>query len=345
MSKVPRISLFDAAPPVELPNVQPSDHSCKRCFENRTCMLYAYSETEVKDLPSVRKSHGELMAKFTGQLLRGDLDYFRKWDRLIDLEAHATGGNVAPAWLVDSQIREKATGESISSLVYDGVSPNVDGSGVLLRFRRAANFQVKLDSLSIAKGSHVLISTDGNAFDDSQSDPKLEYINTQRERKKFRHHMNVIRGFMEEARSDKLIVSAKREDLDRIRDMCNRYKKNSNDDDQSALMFRVDKDNSAVGIGTLRQNLINLFTADRALNCISELSKLDIARQHRLPRLRNFIVRLEAPSFGPSDDSALFSSAGPKIPGCDLEVLSKEFYSLNHDQQSAVRKVNTGRTR
>jgi hypothetical protein len=338
-----RVTLFEAAPAVELPEVQPSDHSCKRCFENRTCMLYANSETEKSDLTGVRKSHGELMTKFTGQLLPGDLDYFRKWDRLIDMEAHASVGNIATAWLVDSQSREKATGESISSLVYDGASPSQEGSGVLLRFRRATDFcsQVKLSSLSIGKGSHVVISTDGNAFDDSQSDPKLEYMNTQRERKKFRHHMNVIRGYLQEARSDEVVISAKREDLDRVRHMCSRYKKFSNDDGQSALMFRVDKDNSAVGIGTLRQNLINLFTADHARSSKEELSKLDVARQRRLPRLRDSIVRLEVPSFGSTDDSLLFRAAGPRIPGCDLQDLSKEFQTLNQDQQSAVRKVRT----
>lgn len=305
-------------------------------------MLYANSETEAKDLSGVRKSHGELMAKFTGQLLPGDLDYFRKWDRLIDMEAHASVGNIATAWLVDSQKREKATGESLSSLVYDGASPSQEGSGVLLRFRRSSDFlnQTKLESISIGKGSQVVISTDGNAFDDSQSDPKLEYTNTQREQKKFRHHMNVIRGYLEEAKADEVVVSAKREDLDRVRHMCSRYKKFSNGAGQAALMFRVDKDNSAVGIGTLRQNLINLFTADYARNSKEVLSKMDVAMQRRLPRLRDFIVRLAPPSFGQRDDALLFRAGGPTIPGCDLQDLAQEFERLNQDQQGAVRKVN-----
>ena len=188
------------------------------------------------------QSHRELLKKFTACLQRDDIEYFRKWDRLIDLEAHATVGNIATAWLVDSSEREKKTGETISSLVYDGASPSVQGSGALLRFRRSATSisDNNLDTLSIGKGSHVVISTDGCVFDDSQSDPKLEYMNTQSERKKFRHHMHIVRGFLEEATANDVVVSAQREDLDRIREMCSRFKKQPGGDAGAFLTFRLD---------------------------------------------------------------------------------------------------------
>lgn len=305
-------------------------------------MLYAISEIELKDVSGVKRTHRELLSKFTGQLRLEDLDYFRKWDRLIDLEAHATLDSIATAWLLHSGEREQITGETMSSLVYDGASPGIEGSGALLRFRRSPNFRTKtqLDSLSIGKGSHVVVSTDGRVFDDSQSDLKPEYINTQRERKKFRHQMCVVRGFLEEASSDEVIISAKREDLDRVRELCNRFKKFSGDDAESTLRFRVDKDNSAVGIGTLRQNLINFFTADHARNSNEELTPLENTRQRRLPRLRDFIVRLDAPSFGPIDDKILFRARVQELPGCNIEALSEEFRILNEDQQKAIRKVS-----
>ncbi len=309
-------------------------------------MLYARSEIEISGNTGVRRSHVALLNKFTGQLKPGDLDYFRKWDRLIDMEAHATQDYIATAWLLNSREREMITGETISSLLYDGASPSSDGSGALLRFRRAASSfnQTQLDSLSIGKGSHVIISTDGSVFEDSQSDPKLEYINTQRERKKFRHQMCVVQGFLEEASADEVIISAKRDDLDRVRGMCNRFKKFSGDGAESALTFRVDKDNSAIGIGTLRQNLINLFTSDHARNSNQELTQLETSRQRRLPRLRDFIVRLDPPSFGPFDDRTIFRAVGPSIPGCKLEALSDEFHKLNGDQKDAIRKVRPEET-
>jgi DNA replication factor Dna2 len=339
--KQQKVFLLQPAPPVELPEVQPSERSCARCFENRTCMLYARSETEVDDRSGVRQSHGELLAKFTGMLVGDDLEYFRKWDRLIDLDADATVGNAATAWLVDSHTRETTTGQAISSLVYSGPAPSPEGSGILLRFKRASlsPSQAKLDRLSIGIGSHVVVSTDGSIFDDSQSDPKLEYLNTQRERKKFRQRMNVVRGFLKVATSDEIFVSANREDLDRLQDIQGRFSKLSIDDGNSPLLFRVDKDDSAVGIGTLRQNLINMFTADARKGSNEDPTPLEVAVRRRLPRLRNFVVRLEPPSFRTISDATLFQAIGPPIPGCDPQMLSQEFHALNSDQQDAVRKV------
>jgi len=308
-------------------------------------MLYARSETDIDDRSGVKHTHGELLAKFTGQLQEDDLQYFRKWDRLIDLEAHASTGNTASVWLVDSQTREATTGETISSLVYKRTTRSPEGSGVLLHFMRdrsSSLHQANLDRLAIGIGSHVVISTDGNIFDDSQSDPKLEYMSTQRKRKKFRQRMNVVRGFLKVATTTEIIIAASQEDLDRLEDLQDRYTKFSIGDDGDAdshLLFRVDKDNSAVGIGTLRQNLINLFTAD-AQKGKEEPTPLDVAIQRRLPRLRNFIVRLAPPSFLTIDDSDLFQQPmGPPIPGCDPRLLFQEFQSLNQDQQDAVRKV------
>ena len=71
-------------------------------------MLYAASENESS---TVRDSHKNLMSKFTGHLKEDEIAYFRKWDRLIDLEAHASNRNVATSWLKDSQRLEKEKGE------------------------------------------------------------------------------------------------------------------------------------------------------------------------------------------------------------------------------------------
>jgi len=281
------------------------------------------------------------MSKFTAQLQHGDIEYFQKWDRLIDLEAHATVGSISRSWLVDSQVRENVTGESVSSLMYDRALPEPYGSGVLVFFRKVvgSHHQPDMDCIAIGKGSHIVISTDGNIFDDSQSDPKLQYENTQREQKRFRHHMNVLRGFLHEVNKEGILVAVNHEDLGRIRDMCNRYKKLALDDGHTELLFRADKDNTAVGVGTLRQNLINLLTADHARSSKEKPTQLDIARQRLLPRLRDLVIRLTPPAFTSITDESLFCGAGPMLPGCDLSVLSEEFQLLNLDQQHAVRKV------
>ena len=293
-------------------------------------MLYAATVTDRSDPSwSIRTSHSELMSKFTGHLIEEDIKYFRDWDRLIDLEAHAMNNNLAVPWLTESQTREKETGESVSSLVYDRPEP-LQGSRVLMVFRRSekSHNQSSLDSLSLSRGCHVVISTDGTSFDGSQSDPKGR-------RRRSRHRMHIVRGIMEQSDKAQLFISARREDLERIRDLVGRHQKLSASD----LLFRVDKDKSPVGIGTLRQNLITFFTADYKRSEGEELSQTAKSQQRRLPWLRDVVVRLRTPSFDDKTSESLFRGGGPNIPGCNLQVLSNEFAKLNPDQQKAVEKV------
>lgn len=75
-------------------------------------------------------THGKLIRHFTDHLTPSDLKYFRKWDRLIDLERHATKYEVAKkSWLFDSHEMESGNmsntsggGGCISSLVLDELS-------------------------------------------------------------------------------------------------------------------------------------------------------------------------------------------------------------------------------
>lgn len=335
-----KIKLLDA-PPADLPQLLNSDYSCKRCFENRSCMLYAASETEKIDRTGVKKTHGELMSKFAGRLSHEDLAFFRKWDRLIDLEAHASVSSIATAWLQESEHREIHSGETVSNLTFVGVHQNTSGSRVLLRFKRSTPEvfgEEKKDSLAISKGSHVVVSTDGSSFADSQSDPQIEYMNTQRQRKKFRHHMNVVRGYLEVMDGDDILISGKLEDQDRIENIVRKYNQRSDSTNDCNLKFRIDKDNAAVGVGTLRQNLINLFTGDYSRGEKEEPSQIEIARQRLLPRLRKIIVEMKPPTFQRMDDIEMFSQKHSS-PGCLPMMLRNEFRDLNEDQQNAVRKV------
>jgi hypothetical protein len=307
-------------------------------------MLYAAIEHDAADPTSaVRQSHNELLSKFTGQLKDDDLAYFRDWDRLVDLEADAGKSSVATPWLVDSCDREKEKGESVSALVYDRGEPS-DGSRLLIAFRRSAQSQLKapLNSLSLSKGCRVIVSTDGTSLDSSQSESTAPNSKLHRTRSKFKHQMHVIRGTLERVDADGLFVSAGRDDLDRVRGLVARHRnlsENSSDSGSSQLLFRMDKDNSSVGIGTLRQNLINLFTADYARKEGEELSKTDLAKRRLLPWLRDVVVRLQPPSFDAKPQESFFNCPSSCIPGCDMRQLSSEFSHLNSDQQNAVSKV------
>jgi DNA replication ATP-dependent helicase Dna2 len=310
-------------------------------------MLYAAAETRNKTDPNwlTGRSHADLLAKFTGNLQESDMEYFRKWDRLIDLEADASSRNMATAWLTDSHSREKERGESVSGLVFDHPepSPTQEGSRLLIAFRRGGSSpsQAPFQKIALSRGCHVIISTDGTSLvDSSHSDTPTP---SPRRPKRFRHQMHIVRGIVEKVENEKLFVMARREDLERIRDLVTRHRKfceKNGGEAYSPLPFRFDKDTSSVGIGTLRQNLINFLTADFSRKEVEQMSQASVAKQSRLPKLRDIVVRLASPKFDlrVTPDS-IFRAVGPEIPGCDMDTLSAEYSRLNPDQQQAVIKV------
>jgi hypothetical protein len=310
-------------------------------------MLYAAAEVEDPKDPNweVGRTHGDLVDKFTGNLQESDISYFREWDRLIDLEADASSRNMATAWLTDSRDREREKGESISSLVFDHPepSPTKEGSHVLIAFRRSesSHSQTSLESMALTRGCQIIISTDGTSLDDC-SQSLQSTTGSRRPRKKFRHQMHIVRGYVHGIHAEKIFVLARREDLERIRDLLKRYKIfcSKNDGQEYQLFFRVDKDNSSVGIGTLRQNVINFLTADSARTKTEQLSQASVAKKSRLPKLRDIIIRLDSPHFDLGiTPASLFNVFGPSIPGCEMRSLSVEFVRLNPDQQKAIVKV------
>lgn len=333
-------------PPADLPEVMSNSHSCQRCYVNRECILYAASETNNKNDPDwlTGRSHADLLVKFTGKLQESDLEYFRKWDRLIDLEADASSRNIAASWLTESHICEQENGESVSCLVFDHPEPSrtEESSHVLIAFHRAKSSptQAPFDKIALSSGCHIIVSTDGTSLVDSLGADTPTLSN--RRTTKFRYQMHVVRGIVEEVQGEKLLVMTRREELERIRDLVLRHRNfcEKNGEPYSELQFRFDKDTSSVGIGTLRQNLINFLTADFADGKDENLSQANAAKKIRLPKLRDAVIGFASPRFDlrvPMD--SIFHACCPPIPGCDMDTLSAEFYRLNPDQQQAVTKV------
>ena len=319
---------------------------CKKCYANRECMLYAATErlsaTPHSNL-DIERTHRDLLSTYTSHLNQEDLTYFNDWDRLIDLEADATSHNVATAWLLESARRESDTGESVSALVFEISESSFSGIGEsssLIAFRRSTTSatQTPFSSLGLTPGCQVIVSTDGTSFH-SADQPYQP-----RPRQMFRHHMHVIRGSLERVEEDRILVQASKDDLDRIRKLCFRFNAFHTHNEMNCrpeCLFRIDKDNISMGIGTLRQNLLNLFTGDRLKPGTKDDSDVNPRMSGRLQWLRDIVVRLRAPEFDKSSASSLFScqKTSLNIPGCDLESLAFEYAEMNPDQRAAVEKV------
>lgn len=311
--------------PLELPDLIHDDFSCRKCYSNRECFTYDAAKCFADE-----KEQTELGSAFTKHLKKDELEYFLKWDRLINLEVHSEGSNIARSWLLGSEEFENDAAACISSLVFDAEKtkcPTVNmedhsGGWIVAFFSR--NVPGPLAD-SLPDGTRVVLSMDVTTLQLS-SKKKWNTIT--------RPQMHVARGDVCELNQNHIGLRLSRDDLLRIEKLASNTL-------PSKLHFRLDRDIGATGVGTLRQNLINLLSGDKKTN--SEPGTT--VEGSRLPRLRDLLLKLEAPVF--DDDwkvemmfqRPLSSPSVAKVPSCDLATLELEFGTLNLDQQSAVRKV------
>ena len=204
--------------------------------------MYASSSSD--SVAQLHTGHRRLSLHFTSHLTNEDLDYFRKWDRLIDLEKHANSKDSAiKSWLIEAREKESSDGNCISSLLLDESNIMALASSkeerISLRFKRAPN-ETKLSLLTsaIENGNYVLLSTDS---------PFLA------KRRGYTHKMHILKGFITHIGDQRIEVSVSKRDLihvKRLSEACG----------NEELRFRLDKDEFSSGMGLLHQNLVNFLT-------------------------------------------------------------------------------------
>ena len=283
----------------------------------------------------LQKSHGALLRHFTGHLNDKELEYFREWDRLIDLEAKVSNQNISKAWLMNSIEREKCTGKCISSLVVIGnenfqeslMQKNLDqNDSFIIKLSRSEDSTITspLNTLKFEFGSRVVLSSDLTSLHESNE----------------HKHFSILRGTMILIESNVVHIRVGEADAKRM----SRIQLRSSP--TTTLRLRLDKDDFTAGTGTLRQNIMNLMTADiPPFTGNSGLTQELIISIHdrtkvRLPWLRRSIIHLNTPQFDNLRVQDIFKTDGSRqIRGCNLDDLRINFNELNTDQQRAVRKV------
>ena len=334
------------APPTDLPEVLTSTHSCKMCYSNRECMMYYASDANnaPQHAPSrgVYRSHGQLLNHFTGHLEPDDLNYFRDWDRLMDLEADATIRLTTSSWLMDSMDGEAESGTTVSSLILElGAIGEQSGTedkqtvNIVARRSKDSPLATHFTSMNIESGNHVIVSTDTTSL----CEPEKVNSNGHRSRRK---QMQIARGYIDSIKEDQIVIRFSVQEYSQIALYA---RKTGTAVSMEEIKFRLDKDDVSTGIGTLRQNLINLFTTDitpfGSKESDPRLTQGTLVR-NRFSWLRDVVVRLRTPFFGDLPQSAMFmrpSGNAVSVPGCSLEHLRSEFWQLNDDQKRAVEKV------
>jgi len=207
-------------------------------------MMYASSSNDIQP------GHHRLSRHFTSHLNEHDLDYFRKWDMLINLERQASlTENALKSWLVESREKE-SDGNCVSSLSLDNSSlmAQISSSNVLSNEDRATlHFFRTLDTdtvrpigtLSVERGSYVLLSTDTTLLASS----KRGHLNK----------MHILKGYVVEMGEQSIDVSVSKRDIVHVKRLHDLYP-------NMQLQFRLDKDEFSGGFGLLYQNLVNFLT-------------------------------------------------------------------------------------
>ncbi len=323
-----------------------------------------YSSTDALPVNAIVSTHKKLIDHFTGHLRDEDLEYFRTWDRLIDLEKHASSIEIAKSWLFDSSERESKDGKCIGGLVMDVASISASTSyggnkidnkdNILLRFRRSKNYslQTPLLNLSFEPSNYVIISTDGTSFT-----PQTQLKNHFSGNKRIRHKMHLLRGTVDRVMENCIDVIVARKEISLIKRLLRNGTSNESFQPKidfvtdERVMFRLDKDESYNGAGLLLQNLVNFFTldippfsAESYGQTPAKMKSLTLNSQSsaRRRRLNSFIVQLSPkPRFRRVEEETLFSSPvfSQGIPGCNMDTLRRDFSLLNSDQTKAVLKV------
>jgi len=300
--------------------------------------------------------HGRLMHHFTGHLDGVDLEYFRKWDRLIDLERHASARDVVSrSWLFESGEREARDGRCVSSVVLDEAAlaatggnetatkgPSAGGDDdVPVRFIRSSDSdrRVPLTSLSLEVGSYVIVSEDGTSC-------------TQQHHREVtrRKRMYILRGSVLTIDERSIGVAVPKKDLGRLK----RHLRGGNSNIGPSVKFRLDKDEFGNSAGLLLQNLVNFFTLDippfsaESMGTPAKTKSLtaDTGCSVRRRRTNSSIVRLDPPPrFDNVSAGALFArdALALEAPGCDRGSLRRDFVRLNLDQRNAVLKCASAR--
>jgi hypothetical protein len=202
------------------------------------------------DSAALNTGHRRLSEHFTSHLNDGDLIYFRKWDRLIDLERHASSKDTAiKSWLLRSGEKEAIDGNCISSLLLDksSITTHIGSKTALepreerttLRFSRATNSVglTSINCLGFECGNYVLLSTDS------------PFLTPRRETT---HKMHILKGFVVSIGEQEIEVSVAKRDINHIKRLCEAI--------NTGLTFRLDKDEFSSSTGILYQNLVNFLT-------------------------------------------------------------------------------------
>ncbi len=125
-----------------LPPMIRSTYECSYCYSATECMIY---HTAIENGDEQTSGLPELYQFIMKGITAKRLEYFKTWDKLIDLEYLATEGNMADIWSTLSIHRERKGNKAISLLsLASPFSSKEDSSEIELTFERMSSIDCLL---------------------------------------------------------------------------------------------------------------------------------------------------------------------------------------------------------
>ncbi|BGP34795.1 DNA replication endonuclease-helicase Dna2 [Rhodotorula toruloides] len=276
---IPVSSQVEGAELALLPPPIDDERSCKKCYVGDACLLYRKAIDGDEAICDDETDPLQLIyAEKTDHITPAHADFFKHWERLISLEEQELVRFKKEIWTLQAEEREQLgrcfANMFISEVKAEDLSSKTSVHRFVYRLRPRSPTDASLLGGSISTNDPIVVSLETPSI------------------------LAISRGFVLSLSTLEIVIG-----VDRSLTACSQAKGAA----VNELVFRVDKDELAAGMGRIRDNLVQLFTpgADE--------------------RRRSLVVDLAAPRFRPVEElkQAILPS------------------HLNDDQRQAVAKVLT----
>ena len=287
-----------------LPTLLKKSFECEGCFHASTCMMYhAALERGNKKTSGVPALFSYLLGKLTSL----HLGYFRKWDRLIDLESNVVQSNYQDLWILPGIVKEKKGEKCISNLrSLSCSSKNTDNGKFCIILIRADNFADPIPK-NLSKDDRVFLSLECTG---RKSENDIEDIGNRSIWEVVSVEPAIATGVISKITELEIHMD--------LQDCPNRLTEliiSSTSSNVGGWSLRIDKDDmNQISMSTMRSNLMSLFVKPHRPKEFEQFkiknrgneaksgSQLEPSQEdNRIHRLRQLIIDLKAPIFWPSN--------------------------------------------
>ncbi|KAI3653772.1 hypothetical protein MP228_001719 [Amoeboaphelidium protococcarum] len=274
----------------DLPPVKQSSQ-CEKCYAVDICSLYHRARKEQVQFHNVN-----LYNEKTAHLNERDLKFFNKWNNLIDLEEASQKSLRKQIW-TQSVVQRESNGKCLSSLQIQS------NAGQLYTFKSSTGQALYAKLIDV--GDQVVLSSMNGQYGIAQG--VVTEVTS--------HSVTALLD-REFDKFKRKFVSAVKQKLV-LQDLSHQSKRQKIDGAQQVL-YRLDREEVAMGHGIARFNLANLFTVS------GDSQRRQLIMGEKEPQFSNVVQSVSSNSKQLHLVDGLFKSL-----------------SLNDDQQSALMKVLT----